>query len=141
VAEVPYDWKTEVLAKFDAIGEIVFEPLVLDELPATINAELLRRQAEFSERTFGPGRRTVGISNHIRKELDEIAADPEDLKEWIDVAILAFDGAWRTGVEPQEIIDAFIAKLERNEVRTWPDWRTMSEDQAIEHVRDDEENP
>ncbi len=53
----------------------------------------LYRQREFSLRTFGPGPRTAGVIDHIRKELREIEADPLDLEEWIDVVLLAFDGA------------------------------------------------
>lgn len=71
----------------------------------------------------------------ITKELDEIRADPDDLGEWVDVIILAFDGAWRHGWEPDQIIAAIKAKQAKNEARTWPDWRTMSADQAIEHDR------
>jgi hypothetical protein len=106
-----------------------------EQQPQIINAETLRRQREFSEKTFGPGKRTKGVIDHIRKELNEIEADPTDLGEWIDVVILGLDGAWRAGWEPQQIIDAIIAKFRKNEARTWPDWRTMSEDQAIEHDR------
>ncbi len=91
----------------------------------------LQRQREFSERTFGPGPRTAGLIDHIRKELREIEADPGDLAEWIDVAILALDGAWRTGASPQQIIDALVAKQVKNEGRTWPDWRTAPPDKAI----------
>lgn len=95
----------------------------------------LQRQREFSERTFGPGARAKGVVAHIRKELLEIEATPDDLTEWIDVAILALDGAWRTGATPQQIIDALMAKQSKNESRTWPDWRTMDPDGAIEHDR------
>lgn len=102
---------------------------------SVIDADHLARQRAFSERTFGPGRRTNGLVKHIQKELAEIQDDPGDLMEWIDVAILAFDGAWRTGAEPQEIVDALVGKQERNEQRQWPDWRGVSEDEPIEHVR------
>jgi hypothetical protein len=100
-----------------------------------IDAAHLDHQREWSRRTFGPGPRTLGVLDHIGKELDEIRADPTDLGEWVDVIILAFDGAWRHGWEPQQIIDAIKAKQAKNEARTWPDWRTMSADQAIEHDR------
>lgn len=103
---------------------------------AAIDAEHLAHQREWSLATFGPGHRTAGVIDHIRKELLEIEGDPLDVKEWVDVIILAFDGAWRAGWEPQQIIDAIREKQARNERRTWPDWRTMSEDQAIEHVRE-----
>jgi hypothetical protein len=95
----------------------------------------LGRQREWSARTFGPGSRTKGVVDHIRKELAEIEAAPLDLSEWIDVAILAFDGAWRAGYNPNEIIDMLRTKQARNESRTWPDWRTAAPDKAIEHVR------
>ncbi len=95
----------------------------------------LQRQRDFSERTFGPGQRTKGVCDHIRKELLEVESSPEDLTEWIDVVILALDGAWRTGASPAQIIDAIVAKQAVNEGRHWPDWRTMDPNKAIEHAR------
>jgi len=95
----------------------------------------LRRQREFSARTFGPGERTAGVIDHIRKELLEIEAKPRDLSEWVDVVLLALDGAWRAGFEPEEIAQAVDAKQTRNEARNWPDWRTAAPGKAIEHVR------
>lgn len=99
-----------------------------------IDAAHLARQREWSKATFGPGDRLLGVLDHIRKELKEIEDDPADLGEWVDVVILAFDGAWRAGWEPQQIIDAIKAKQARNEAREWPDWRTASADRAIEHT-------
>jgi hypothetical protein len=99
-----------------------------------IDAIHLANQREWSERTFGPGTRLLGVLDHIRKELIEIEENPTDVEEWVDVIILAFDGAWRAGWEPQQIIDAIKAKQAKNELRTWPDWRTASPDVAIEHV-------
>lgn len=98
----------------------------------------LARQAAFSALTFGPGARTEGICDHIRKELVEVAAAPGDLKEWIDVAILALDGAWRCGATPAQIIEALVAKQIKNEGRAWPDWRTADPAKAIEHDRSGE---
>lgn len=95
----------------------------------------LERQKAFSEKTFGPGRRTQGVIDHIRKELAEIEADPTDIMEWVDVIILAFDGAWRAGWKPHDIIDAIVLKQSRNENRQWPDWRSSAPDKAIEHIR------
>lgn len=73
--------------------------------------------------------------DHIRKELAEIELDPADLKEWVDVVLLALDGAWRAGWTPEEIAGAIEAKQTKNEARTWPDWRTAAPDKAIEHVK------
>jgi hypothetical protein len=99
----------------------------------------LRRQREFSALTFGPGTRTAGVIDHIRKELREIEAAPDDISEWIDVVILALDGAWRAGFTPEGIIRALVEKQARNEARNWPDWRTAPWDKAIEHVKKDDE--
>ena len=94
----------------------------------------LERQRVWSEKTFGPGERTEGVIDHIRKELIEIEANPVDVSEWIDVVILALDGAWRAGWEPWHIVAALIAKQEKNEKRQWPDWRTAEPGKAIEHI-------
>lgn len=102
---------------------------------AAIDAAHIERQRAFSRRVFGPGPRTFGVTEHIAKELDEIREAPFDVTEWVDVIILGFDGAWRCGAEPQEIIDAIKAKQARNEARNWPDWRTADPDRAIEHDR------
>lgn len=110
-------------------------PPVADSPTAFDMLAHLRRQREWSERTFGPGARMAGVVNHIRKELREIEADPSDVSEWIDVAILALDGAWRAGYQPQQIIGALVAKQTKNERRKWPDWRTAPTDEAIEHVK------
>lgn len=95
----------------------------------------LERQRAFSEKTFGPGLRTKGVCDHIRKELEEIDNAPTDLEEWVDAIILALDGAWRTGASATEICIAIEAKLSKNEKREWPDWRTADPDKAIEHIR------
>lgn len=103
--------------------------------PFVIDADHLAHQREWSTATFGPGDRLKGVLDHIRKELVEVEADPTDVSEWADVLILAFDGAWRAGHEPQAILDAIAAKQARNEARNWPDWRTADPEKAIEHVR------
>ena len=95
----------------------------------------LFRQRDFSLRTFGPGQRTHGVLDHIRMELAEIEAKPADLTEWVDVILLALDGAWRAGHEPVDIAVAIQAKQIKNEHRSWPDWRTADPNKAIEHVR------
>lgn len=104
--------------------------------PFAITADHLERQRTWSRETFGPGARLGGVLDHIRKELVEVEEHPADATEWADVIILAFDGAWRAGHEPQAILDAIARKQATNESRTWPDWRTLGEDVAIEHVRE-----
>lgn len=97
--------------------------------------EHLRRQAAFSLRTFGPGNRLQGVLDHIRKELVEVEESDGSLAEWVDVILLALDGAWRAGNTPEQIAEAIEAKQARNERRTWPDWRTADPGKAIQHVR------
>jgi hypothetical protein len=92
----------------DAIEELHRLERSLDR---RIRRDLGRRAGAVSEAPW----RTPGVPNaesekksacrprgscikHIKKELDdEIAHDPLDLGEWIDVIILGLDGAWRTG--------------------------------------------
>lgn len=72
---------------------------------------------------------------HIRKELTEIEQNPTDLSEWVDVIVLAMDGFWRHGGMAEDLIPALEANQKKNLARSWPDWRTLSEDSAIEHDR------
>lgn len=95
----------------------------------------LRRQAAFSERTFGPGKRVEGVCDHIRKELVEVEQSGGSLAKWVDVIILGLDGAWRSGATPEQIVTAIEAKQSKNECRRWPDWRTADASKAIEHDR------
>lgn len=95
----------------------------------------LYRQREFSQQTFGPGARSEGLIDHLRKELIEIEKSPGDLYEWVDAIMLGLDGAWRAGYSPEEIAFALAHKLTINLSRKWPDWRTAEPGRAIEHIR------
>jgi hypothetical protein len=95
--------------------------------------------------TFGPGRRREGILKHIEKEIEEVRSGDGDPEEWVDIVILGLDGLTRELASrdkgqlvarvAQRAAAMIQAKQSKNEARTWPDWRTMSEDQAIEHDR------
>ena len=123
----------------------------------------LTRQAAFSKATFGPGARTKGVTDHIKKELKEVAkvyvengGMPKDAapdmhvhmdaaREWADVAILGLDGLmraistahpdWTFDIVASEAVKMIVAKQGKNELRDWPDWRTAAPGKAIEHVR------
>lgn len=108
--------------------------------------EHLLRQMAFSHATFGPGERTTGVIDHIKKELAEVEAANGDAAEWVDVVILALDGLTRRLAyvngergDPTKVAhDAcsmIAGKQTRNEARTWPDWRTADPSKAIEHDR------
>ena len=106
----------------------------------------LIRQMAFSHAAFGPGERTNGVIDHIKKELKEVEEANGDSTEWVDVVILALDGLTRRLAyvngerrDPNKVAriacDMIERKQSRNEGRSWPDWRTMSTDKAIEHIR------
>lgn len=135
----PSRWDTPNRTQPDCVGAPM--PGDAAEQPQTFDlvAHLVRQRA-FSRNTFGPGHRSKGVVDHIRKELLEIEADPLDLVEWIDVVLLALDGAWRTGASPSAIARTLEAKQTKNECRQWPDWRTMSPDEGIQHVRGQNES-
>jgi len=99
-------------------------------------ADFFDAKAKWSRETFGPGDRLRGVLAHIRKELSEIEREPSDIEEWIDVVMLAMDGAWRVaGADGEAFVSALLAKHEKNIGRIWPDWRTASNDAPIEHDR------
>jgi len=91
-------------------------------------------QREWSEIVFGEGPRVEGICKHIEKELKEVRADPADVVEWCDIAILALDGAWRAGFSPQQVCDAMVAKQRKNIKRKWH--AQVSDDEPIVHVKE-----
>lgn len=95
--------------------------------------DYLDDQIEWSRKTFGNKKRTIGITKHIRKELDEILNDPDGLEEWIDVVILALDGAWRAGYSPLDIVRQLEIKQEINFNRKWPP--IPKPDEVSEHIK------
>lgn len=94
--------------------------------------EYIKRQVNWSASTFGNGVRTRGIAEHIRKELLEIEAAPHDVEEWVDVMILALDGAWRAGYSPEQIVSALESKQVKNFGRVYP--FPISDDHPSEHI-------
>ena len=97
-------------------------------------SSFMEAQKEWSLRTFGLGRRTLGICKHIKKELLEIEENPSDSGEWLDVVILALDGAWRAGYEPTEIMAALETKQQINFGRRWGSW--PHDDEISEHIHE-----
>ena len=125
----------------------------------------LIRQMVFSRATFGPGARTEGVLDHIKKEIEEVRAEASKpvnspsgrgryaALEWVDLVILSLDGLtrelWANGIRsgldgdykaPADTVAEMAQKLimdkqARNERRDWPDWRTADPNKAIEHVR------
>jgi hypothetical protein len=50
--------------------------------------------------------------------------------------VVACAGAKANGFSPEDIAVGLNEKLERNSNRKWPDWRTLTEDDAINHQKD-----
>lgn len=98
--------------------------------------EWFELQVPWSRATFGEGKRTLGVLDHIQKELKEIRMKPDDLSEWVDVITLAFDGASRAGYSWDDIVREMNRKQTVNFLRKWP--APTSEDVAVEHVRDND---
>ena len=105
--------------------------------------DILARHKNWSMTSHGPGRRTGGLLKHLRAELDEVEADPTDPIEWIDVAILALDGAIRSGItddnpdglDPATVVALMLSKWQTNLEREWPDWRQTGQDNPIMHIK------
>lgn len=116
----------------------------------------LVRKILFSRATFGPKQSPRGVLKHLQKELIEVeqALDEADLfktaQEAVDCIFLGIDILWRacTGHttpfcedvdDLADLCEGFIRdKLKAVEKREWPDWRTLSEDSPIEHIRETE---
>lgn len=90
---------------------------------------------EWSKKTFGEGYRVDALIAHIQKELEEIQKSPKDISEWIDVILLALDGASRAGFSGAQIVSEIFKKQTINQSRQWPDHKSIPEGQPIEHVR------
>ena len=148
------------VTKFCGQGRSLFLAYSLRLEGKTMNfIEYLERQIRFSRETFGPGSRTDGVIDHIKKELVEVQSAFSEgeldnaAKEWVDVVLLGLDGLWRSISHKNDDgrdwgnDDHFVAsvaltaatmiddKLSINEDRNWPDWRTADAGKAIEHVR------
>lgn len=102
----------------------------------SLDERWIARFAEWNLSAFGPGLRTAGTLDHIRKECAEIEADPTDHMEWVDIVLLAINGLVRLGHSPASIISEIRTKHRINELRKWPDWRETDPEKAIEHHKE-----
>ena len=101
--------------------------------------EFIERIQKFQEKVLGPFTedRTASLIDHIRKECDEVLNNPDCIEEWADIILLGFAGATRTGALPELIWDTILYKMDVNEYdRKWPDWRTVEEGKALEHIKE-----
>jgi hypothetical protein len=93
----------------------------------------IREYGEFSDDAFGVGKRTLGIIEHLKKEIEELGKDPLDPLEWIDIIFLGMDGLRRLGYTPREIVEFMDAKFTVNKSRKWSS--NKDENIAITHKK------
>lgn len=115
----------------DIITEIDATPETIGDNAGSLMLRYIERQIEWSQKTFGHSVRTEGICKHIESELAEIRAKPNDLMEWVDVIILAIDGAWRAGYDAEQILDAMDDKQDINFKR---EWKVGNDDEPVHHA-------
>jgi hypothetical protein len=97
--------------------------------------EFLRKKNIWSVQTFGRSNGIEGVLRHIESEITEVRANPTDVTEWIDIILLAFDGAFRSGYTAEQVVSALIQKQAKNVRRQWPDWRTKKEGEFSSHIK------
>ena len=122
----------------DRKHELVEDPTLM-EPPSTPSAafDLARffdEKAEWSRGEFGE--EYEGVLDHMAKEFKEVTEKPFDLEEWVDIVLLAMDGACRhAGATGSEFVVALVAKQQKNRARRWLKSR---EDGVMEHDRSEE---
>jgi hypothetical protein len=82
---------------------------------------LFEDQVEWALKTF-PHQTTVGVLNHLKKEVDECLANRQDIEEYADVLLLLFTALGREGFTVRDLAEAAFAKLEKNKLRKWRQW-------------------
>ena len=88
---------------------------------------------KWSDATFGYGRSCHGCLHHLKKEIDEVLADPKDPIEWFDCLSLLLDGARMAGFGVADLVKVGWKKLEINKSRLWA--IAGGENGVIEHLR------
>lgn len=106
--------------------------------PSETMGDLWQQQFEWAQEAFGPGRRDKGIIAHLRSEIDELEANPDDIFEAIDLIFLAADHALRVlaadgDLQPGRTLEQFwLAKFDKNRRRSWP---KVGPDEPSFHVK------
>lgn len=73
--------------------------------------DYLRAHNAWSARTFGTDRKPMSIIKHLRKELEELQQKPDDILEYVDIIILAADGAFLCQYTPNQVVEALMNTL------------------------------
>jgi hypothetical protein len=78
-----------------------------------------------------PSRTTSSILNHLKKEIEEIRAEPSDVLEYADVLMLLSDAASYNEISMSEVFKKAFEKLETNKARVWGE---VNDEGFVEHV-------
>lgn len=88
--------------------------------------------AEWSDEKFGRNRSPEGPIHHLKKEVEELIADPYHPEEYADCMLLLLD-AWRLrGGNLETLLIAARSKFEINKARQWGE---PDENGVVEHIR------
>lgn len=95
--------------------------------------EFLDARSQWADETFGtPSERgPLGPLRHLKEEVEEVLAAPDDLLEYVDCIFLLFDAARRAGFSYEELLQGCYRKLEINKARKWG---PKTRDGAVKHV-------
>jgi hypothetical protein len=106
----------------------------------------LIRKIQWSIKTFGQGKRTNGVLQHISREIEEVKGSNGSAKEWVDLVILSLDGLCRELVynkpgmsevaASNAAITLLMEKQLENEAREWPPVDEANQDVAIAHLKE-----
>jgi dATP/dGTP diphosphohydrolase len=87
----------------------------------------------WSDETFGSHERRLGMIAHLKRECDELAEDPGDIKEMADCFLLLLDIAAHGGYSVADLMKAASAKFTECKKRKWG---SVQEDGSVEHIKD-----
>lgn len=112
-------------------------------------ADLVHSQSEWSQKTFGSDeeRGPIGALRHLEIEARETCeewrffrsgkSDRQSVnEEFADCFLLLLDASRRAGLSFRELLDAAIAKHEKNKRREWPKIEAGGESPVL-HVKDE----
>ena len=94
---------------------------------------LLIEQENFSKKTFGKDYPLDALFKHLKKELDEVLENPNDLEEWSDCFLIFLDSMWRNKISTEVILNEAKKKLIKNQKRKW---NKPDKDGIIHHKKD-----
>jgi len=97
--------------------------------------DLVNRQRTWSTTQFGESVDLPRILNHITEATGDVEKEPARLHNWIDIVLLAMDGAWRAGHSPKEVVQAIQDVQVRNIMRDWQNPGDLPIGEPIKHIR------